>query len=80
MWYGHVHAVKALLESGADPNLVENDGGGPLHEAAYFGSYGYERDQMDRKQPSPSVSRKEAGDYEALQYPSFLDLANSNYP
>lgn len=28
--------MRALLELNADPNLVEKDGGGPLHEAVYY--------------------------------------------
>jgi len=55
VWHGHVDAVKVLLESGADPNLVENDGGGPLHEAAYLGSYGNELDRMDKEKRSRSA-------------------------
>jgi len=52
VWHGHVHAVKVLLESDADPNLVENDGGGPLHEASYMGSYGLELDRMEKEKRS----------------------------
>lgn len=62
VWHGHVHAVKALLESDADPNLVENDGGGPLHEAAYLGSYGLELDQMDKERRSRTAGSMDSAE------------------
>lgn len=49
VWHGHVETVKVLLESEADPNLVENDGGSPLHEAAYCGEYGKGKEEARKK-------------------------------
>ena len=51
VWHGHWDIVRALLEANADPNLVEEDGGSPLHEAAYFGSYGHEREKIRQGRP-----------------------------
>jgi len=74
VWHGHVHAVRALLDSGADPNLVENDGGGPLHEAAYMGSYGYDRDCQKNKKQS-NDSRNHDGDRnDEVQLASRLEI------
>jgi ankyrin repeat protein len=52
VWHGHVEVVRVLLESHVDPNLVEDDGGSPLHEAAYRGSYGHAAERMRQKQKS----------------------------
>lgn len=50
VWHGRLDAVRALLAAHADPNLAEDDGGSPLHEAAYFGSYGLSKEKaLQRK-------------------------------
>lgn len=41
--------MRILLEQNADPNLVDKDGGGPLHAAACYGSFGHDVEQMRRK-------------------------------
>lgn len=37
--YGHIELVKFLLESGADLNMVDDDGWTPLHYASRHGNF-----------------------------------------
>ena len=66
VWHGHIDAVRALLCLGANPNLVEKDGSSPLHEAAYCGSYGYEKEkQRKKKRQSTVISQTSLTRYES---------------
>eukprot|EP00957_Ditylum_brightwellii_P111352 8492812-Ditylum_brightwellii.AAC.1 len=47
--YEHTEIVRALLECGADPNLVDNDACSSLHEAMHYNSYGYGRHRDKQK-------------------------------
>lgn len=55
MWQGHIEIIRILLEFNADPNLVDEEGKGPLHTAAYFGSYGHQVKGIRRKDPPSTL-------------------------
>ena len=68
VWRGHWDVVRALLDVNADPNLVDENGDSPLHEAAYFGSYGHEREEMRRAKLSDETSRRPESELNAAAY------------
>jgi hypothetical protein len=76
VWCGHLDAVRALLVADADPNLAEDDGGSPLHEAAYYGSYGLSREKalQRKKKGHCSAETFERNDSEELKRLEILKM------
>lgn len=64
--------VLALLTAGADPNLHDNSGNGPLHQAAYYGSVDVLRILISN---GADVNLKNIGGFTALTKTAHIECA-----